>query len=328
MNSEVFDVMLLLALPASGKSELRRYLAHLPEERACRELHIGPTVQLDDFPYVHFMRRVDDELAALGEERIFFHAPDKSFRDPLDWLTLVELLNEDYRNLRQGGAREVADPAEHLMRRIDVAGSKVGIADRFGRLPGRVRSALAQALQEEAAGLVAEERARSGVDLEGKTVVMEFARGASHTVTPPVPFPYGYAHSLAQLDDGILDAAVILYVWVTPEESRRKNEQRADPNDPGSILHHGVPLEVMLNDYGIDDMEYLLDTSDVPGTVVVEKMDRTFHVPTARFDNRRDLTTFLREDPASWPPDQVARVHEELSRACSSLYETWSKRRW
>ena len=60
--SNVLDVVLLLALPASGKSEVRRYMASLTPEQCRNEFHLGPTVQLDDYPYVHMMRRVSQEL--------------------------------------------------------------------------------------------------------------------------------------------------------------------------------------------------------------------------------------------------------------------------
>src|SRR5438445_6161715 len=53
--SEILDVLLLLALPASGKSEVRRYLASLSPEQCRGDFHLGPTVQLDDYPYVHMM---------------------------------------------------------------------------------------------------------------------------------------------------------------------------------------------------------------------------------------------------------------------------------
>ena len=66
------DTLLLLALPASGKSELRRYLAHLDPQVAEEDLHLGPTVQLDDYPYVHMMRRIAQELASMGEDPVFF----------------------------------------------------------------------------------------------------------------------------------------------------------------------------------------------------------------------------------------------------------------
>src|SRR5512142_659313 len=97
--SRVIDVLLLLALPASGKSEVRRYLAHLSPEQARDDFHMGPTVQLDDFPYVHLMRRIDDELAAIAHRRLFFQSPDRPYQSPLDWGTLIELVNEDYADL-------------------------------------------------------------------------------------------------------------------------------------------------------------------------------------------------------------------------------------
>jgi len=48
--SRLIDVLLLVALPASGKSEVRRYLASLTPEQCRDEMHLGPTVQLDDYP--------------------------------------------------------------------------------------------------------------------------------------------------------------------------------------------------------------------------------------------------------------------------------------
>ena len=72
MNNKVFKVVLLQALPASGKSEVRNFMAHVEPERLRDEFHIGANLQLDDFPYVHMMRRIDNELEAMGEARIFY----------------------------------------------------------------------------------------------------------------------------------------------------------------------------------------------------------------------------------------------------------------
>ena len=325
MQSDLFDVVLLLALPASGKSELRRYMAHLPPERSREELHMGETVQLDDFPYVHFMRRIDDELAKRGQQTIFFKGRDSTFQESRDWLTLIELINEDYADLVSGRVSEPESAASALMDRLDRAREKVGADPKLRALDPGVRTEVSQALETEAREMLEEKQKDFPVDLTGKTLVIEFARGGHHEATPPLEFPYGYQHSLAQLSDDILGKSVILYVWVTPEESRRKNEARANPDDPGSILHHGVPLEVMLNDYGCDDMAYLLETSGRPGTVEVPKGDNRFFVPAARFDNRRDLTSFLRDDPQSWPEEKLDALSMELKRACNELYEQWKR---
>src|SRR5262245_27577955 len=96
---EILSTFLLLALPSSVKSEVCRSLHLLSTAEPRRDFHMGATVQLDDFPYVHLMRRVDAELAAMGKDRVFFISPDRSFRDGRDWGTLIKLINEDYADL-------------------------------------------------------------------------------------------------------------------------------------------------------------------------------------------------------------------------------------
>ena len=93
MKNNVFKVVLLQALPASGKSEVRNFMAHVEPERLQNEFHIGENLQLDDFPYVHMMRRIDNELLAMGEARIFYPG-EEPFIDGRDWGTLCALLNE------------------------------------------------------------------------------------------------------------------------------------------------------------------------------------------------------------------------------------------
>ena len=69
--SDVFDIVLLLALPASGKSEVRNFMAHMDPEVLKRDFHIGQTLQLDDFPYVFIMNRIDAELEKMGKKPYF-----------------------------------------------------------------------------------------------------------------------------------------------------------------------------------------------------------------------------------------------------------------
>jgi len=317
--SKIIDTILLLALPASGKSEVRRYLKHLPSETAQDDFHMGPTVQLDDFPYVHMMRRIDDELVKLGKDRVFFHSGERPFNDPWDWGTLIHLVNEDYADMVAKKVQKPASAAALLIERIEAAAKKAGMKPRLGRLDESARRSLAQSLEKEAAELL-EEKHKSYPDaLQGKTLVIEFARGGPDGSKMPLQAPLGYGYSIGQLSPEILSKAAILYVWVTPEESRRKNQARTDPNDPGSILHHGVPIEVMLNDYGCDDMDWLEAHSEVTGTVTVESGKRKFRIPVARFDNRVDKTSFLREERSKWKTQEVKAVHEGLKAALDKL---------
>lgn len=324
--ASVLDVVLLLALPASGKSEVRRYLASLTPAQCENEMHLGPTVQLDDYPYVHMMRRVSQELRKRGHDGVFFDSDDLPMKQPLDWGMLIELLNEDFDDLVKRNRPAPASAGSWLLDRYDAARAKVGAEPAFGALPVALRAELAAALDKEAADLLRDKNAGIPDSLEGRTIVIEAARGGPDGATPPLPKPLGYQYSLATFSDAILSRASILYVWVTPEESRRKNHERTDPNDPGSILHHGVPIAVMLGDYGCDDMEYLITTSGRPDSVKVETRGRTFFLPVARFDNRVDKTTFVRVDRSQWKPADVAALHAGLSEAFERLARTASAR--
>ena len=123
----------------------------------------------------------------------------------------------------------------------------------------------------------------------------------------------------------ILENAVILYIWVTPEESRRKNADRADPNDPGSNLHHGVPMAVMLGDYGCDDMEYLVNNTEVENTLTIAAHGKTYHIPIGIFDNRVDKTSFLRAEPDKWDKTKVDEVTKAIKHATDTMYKSYNK---
>ena len=317
--TNTLDVLLLLALPASGKSEVRRYFASLTPEQCRDEMHMGPTVQLDDYPYVHMMRRVSQELRAMGRDGVFFDSDDLPMKEQRDWGTLIQLVNEDFDDLMKRNRPAPASAATWLLDRFDAARGAVGAEKSFAALPADVRAKLVAALEKESAELLRDKNQGIPDSLDGKTIVIEFARGGPDGAIPPLPAPLGYRYSLAQLSDEILSRASILYVWVTPEESRRKNTERTDPNDPGSILHHGVPMAVMLGDYGTDDMDWCIANSDRPDTVKVETRGKSWNIPVARFDNRVDKTTFVRNDKSAWTPEQVKALHSGLAGGLEKL---------
>ncbi|HEX4844921.1 MAG TPA: hypothetical protein VFV26_01805, partial [Geothrix sp.] len=155
----------------------------------------------------------------------------------------------------------------------------------------------------------------------------EAARGGAHGSAFPLCPPHGYDTAFQTLSPAILEKAAVLYVWVDPAESRRKNIERGRPDGQGSILHHSVPMEVMLGQYGTDDMAWLMEQSDRPGAIRVERLiqagdryeTKVYHLPVARFDNRNDLTTFVREDQKLWKPADVQAIHGGLKAAFDQL---------
>ena len=167
--------------------------------------------------------------------------------------------------------------------------------------------------------MVEERRAQCAIDLTGKTIVIEFARGGPQGSRMPIEAPNGYQYSLSQLSDDILGRSAILYIWVTPEESRRKNDARADPDNPGSILFHGVPMEVMLWEYGCDDMDYLLENSPVQGKLAFLARGKQYNLRVGRFDNRVDKTTFVRDPKEEWKEEDIEAIHVELKKAMAQL---------
>jgi hypothetical protein len=325
--SQLLDTILLFSLPASGKSEVRRYLASLTPDQCRNDFHMGPTLQLDDYPYVHLMHRIDDELETHGLDYAYYHGPNRPFRDNWTWAVLIELLNEDHADLMAGRQVVVASAAQHLMDRLDAAHAKVGLAQPMGELPHRIRVKVAEALEAECRAELDALNRQNAEDKVGRTLVIEAARGGANGSAFPLCPPHGYETAFQTLSPAILEKAAVLYVWVDPAESRRKNIERGRPDGQGSILHHSVPMEVMLGQYGCDDMGWLMEQSDRSGTIRVERIvpegDRyaakVYHLPVARFDNRRDLTTFVREDRSLWKPEDVKAIHAGLKAAFDQL---------
>ena len=99
----------------------------------------------------------------------------------------------------------------------------------------------------------------------------------------------------------------------------------------------------MLSQYGTDDMSYLMEQSDRPGTVRIDRTlskpaghnsghdsghnsghdsvyeTRSFYLPVARFDNREDKTTFVRLPRSEWPQKDMDALHTGLAQAFARL---------
>jgi hypothetical protein len=319
----LIDTLLLFSLPASGKSEVRRYLAHLTPSQCREDFGLGPTAQLDDYPYVHLMHRIDDELLAGGWRHVYYKGPARPFQDDWSWAVLVELLNEDYDDLVHGRQVTAASAAQHLFDRLDAAHAKAGMAEPLGDVPWRIRLRVGETLEKECRAELDARNRQSAEGTAGKTIVVEAARGGPNGAAFPLTPPYGYETTFQRLSPAILERSSVLYIQVDPAESRRKNIERGRPDGQGSILHHSVPMEVMLGQYGTDDMAWLLSQSDRPGTIRVERVveaagrytTRVFYLPVGRLDNREDLTTFVRAPRDQWRAEDMQRLHAGLRAA-------------
>jgi hypothetical protein len=313
------NVLLILALPGSGKSEVRKFLNTFSNDQLEQHFGLKDTIQLDDFIYVHMMRRISEELSNKKLDPIFFISPVNPFANAQEWGTLMHLLNEDFEDLLSEKVINTSSPVEYIFNRLDLARVKAGLDAPFKKMDKKLKKELSSLLKKDAIELINEKNSQIKKGYNDKTIVIEFARGGADGSSFPLPKPFGYQYSLSLLNEKILNNSSVLYVWVSPEESRRKNEARRDPNNLGSILNHCVPLAVMYNDYGCDDFNYLLSTSKYPNTITINAHNKRFYLPATRLDNRDDKTTFVRFDKSMWSDKDVADLENSLKDAFKPL---------
>jgi len=321
VNIKPIKVLLLTALPGSGKSEIRKFLSTLSDETCCTEFGLQSIIEIDDFPYVHLMRVISGELVKLNCQGAYFLSPACSFRDPIEWGTLIHLINEDYYDIMNRKRAQPKSAALWLFNRFDNARKKMGAQPILSKLSKKVRTQLAQIIEPEAQKLLKNRNAEisKAKDLQHATVIIEFARGGADSSPMPLPKPYGYQYAFSQLSPAILEQASILYVWVSPEESRRKNEARANPQDPGSILNHAVPRAVMFSEYGCDDIAWLVEKAQKPGRIDIVAHGKKYQLPIGRFDNRIDKTSFIRNDQKQWKKTETSSLFNGLKDAFEPL---------
>ena len=90
-----FEVIILTARPASGKSEVINYLKNANPESRLNRFHIANFEEIDDFPYVWDTFVIDDIMAKHGKERLF--TDDKLyFKDHFTWNLFIEKMNVEY----------------------------------------------------------------------------------------------------------------------------------------------------------------------------------------------------------------------------------------
>src|SRR5205814_6422835 len=112
-----------------------------------------------------------------GEDGVFFDSDELPMKQPLDWGTLIELLNEDFDDLLAHRHRDPASAAGWLLDRFDAARQKVGATPALRSLEPGLRRELIVALADEARDLLVGKNAGIPSTLERRTIVIEAARG-------------------------------------------------------------------------------------------------------------------------------------------------------
>lgn len=100
-NRNAFDVLLLIARPAAGKSEIIDYLKSIPEPDRLQRFHIGAFDEIDDFPMLWAWMEEDQLLEKMGHPRLHTDR-DGYFLHPYLWDLLIERIGLEYQKRRRG----------------------------------------------------------------------------------------------------------------------------------------------------------------------------------------------------------------------------------
>jgi hypothetical protein len=93
-----FDILLILARPAAGKSEIIHYLKGLNAEERSARFHVGKMHVIDDFPILWTWFEEDDLLTRMGFPRLYTDQKGY-FLKQYYWDLLIERMNLDYTKL-------------------------------------------------------------------------------------------------------------------------------------------------------------------------------------------------------------------------------------
>jgi len=94
-NQNTFDILLLIARPAAGKSEIIDYLKHTGVAERRRRFHIGQFEEIDDFPMLWTWFEEDYILTEMGHPRLHT-TEDGYFKWNYLWDLLIRRISLEY----------------------------------------------------------------------------------------------------------------------------------------------------------------------------------------------------------------------------------------
>jgi hypothetical protein len=97
---DIFDILLLIARPAAGKSEVIDYLKNVPVDARRQRFHIGQFEEIDDFPLLWAWFEEDSLLDKMGRPRL--HTDQQGFfSHHYLWDLLIERIGLEYQKKRR-----------------------------------------------------------------------------------------------------------------------------------------------------------------------------------------------------------------------------------
>jgi hypothetical protein len=97
-NTGTFDILLLIARPAAGKSEIIAHLKNTPLQQRIDRFHIGTFQELDDFPMLWTWFEEDAILTELGYPRLYTD-DQGNFKHLYLWDLLIRRINLEYEKM-------------------------------------------------------------------------------------------------------------------------------------------------------------------------------------------------------------------------------------
>jgi hypothetical protein len=109
VNKEIFDTLILLGRPASGKSEIIDYLSNTPEALRQKRFHIGQMEVIDDFPILWSWFEEDDLLRTQLGQPPLYTDEGGYFLHEYFWHLLIERIGLEYQKSKRNGSSALSN---------------------------------------------------------------------------------------------------------------------------------------------------------------------------------------------------------------------------
>jgi hypothetical protein len=100
MTADIFEILLINARPAAGKSEILDFLSRLAPAERRERYHLGELILIDDFPMLWAWFEEDHILKEMGYPPLHTDA-NGDFKYPYLWHLLIRRINLEYEKIQR-----------------------------------------------------------------------------------------------------------------------------------------------------------------------------------------------------------------------------------